>query len=93
MLISATKRTDDAESVIRGAVLWGGTNPALEEATAAGIEAHCWGARLTPGAIVELANSGRPALVTLVRRAATDASVHPSTQAAAQDELEQLDGN
>lgn len=93
VLISATKRTDDAESVIRGAVLWGGKNPALEEATAAGIEAHCWGARLTPGAIVELANSGRPALVALVRRAATDAALHPSTQAAAQDELEQLDGN
>lgn len=93
VLIGATKRTDDAETVIRGAVLWVGKNPALEDATATGVEAHCWGARLTPGAIVELANSRRPALVALVQRAAQDASLHPSTQETARDELEQLDGN
>jgi len=93
VLIAATKRTEDAESVIRGAVLWVAKSPTLADATAAGIEAHCWGARLTPGAIVELANSGRPALVALVRRAAQDTSLHPATQATARDELEQLSGN
>lgn len=93
VLIGATKRTDDAEAVIRGAVVWVGKNAALEDATATGVESHCWGARLTPGAIVELANSRRPALVDLVKRAAQDTSLHPSTQESARDELEQLIGN
>lgn len=93
VLIGATKRTDDAEAVVRGAVLWVSKNHTLEEAASAGIVAHCWGPRLTPGAIVELAGSGRPTLIELVRRAATDTSLHPSVQAAASDEVEQLSGN
>lgn len=93
VLFSTAKRMEDAEAVIRGAVLWVGKVPALEQATAIGIEAHCWGARLTPGAVVELATSGRPALIELVRQAAQDTSLHTTTQAAARDELEQLDGN
>ena len=93
VLVGATKRTDNAEAVIRGAVLWVGKNAALEDAAATGIEAHCWGSRLTPGSIVELANSGRPSLVDLVRRAARDTSLHAATQTTARDELEQLDGN
>lgn len=93
VLIGATKRSGNAEAVIRGAVLWAAKNPALEDAIATGVESHCWGARLTPGAIVELANSARPTLVALVRRAAQDTLLHPSTQQTARDELEQLDGN
>ncbi|KEP38708.1 P-loop NTPase fold protein [Mycobacterium kansasii] len=93
VLFATTKRMEDGEAVIRGAVLWVGKTPALEQAAAAGVEAHCWGVRLTPGAVVELATSGRPALIGLVRRAAQDTSLHPSTQAAACEELEQLDGN
>ncbi len=93
VLIGATKRTDNAETVIRGAVLWVGKNATLEDTAAEGIESHCWGNRLTPGAIVELANSGRPSLIELVRRAAQDSSLHAATQEAARDELEQLDGN
>ncbi len=84
---------EDAEAVIRGAVLWVGKTPALELATAAGVETHCWGLRLTPGAVVELANSGRSALIELVRRAAQDTTLHASTRTAASDELEQIDGN
>lgn len=93
VLFATTKRMEDAGAVIRGAVLWVGKTPALEQATAAGVEAHCWGPRLTPGAVVELATSGRPALVDLVRRAAQDTSLHATTQAAARDELEQIDGH
>lgn len=93
VLIGTARRTDNAESVIRGAVLWVDKNPALEDATATGIESHCWGTQLTPGAIVELANSRQAALVALVRRAAQDTSLHPATQTAARDELGQLDGN
>ncbi len=93
VLIGATKRTDDAEAVVRGTVLWVSKNHTLEDSAATGIAAHCWGARLTPGAIVELAGSGRPALIELVRRAAADTSLHPSVQAAAKDEVEQLSGN
>lgn len=93
ILFGTTKRMENAEAVIRGAVLWVGKTPALEQATAAGVEAHCWGARLTPGAVVELATSGRRTLLDLVRRAAQDTTLHPSTQTAAGDELEQLDGN
>lgn len=48
---------------------------------------------MTPGAIGELASSGRAAFLGLVRRAAQDTTLHPSTQAAAHDELEQIDGN
>ncbi|HMQ36077.1 MAG TPA: hypothetical protein PKA07_00830 [Micropruina sp.] len=93
VLFATTKRMEDAGAVIRGAVLWVGKTPALEQAAAVGVEAHCWGARLTPGAVVELATSGRTALVDLVRRAAQDTTLHPSTQTAAREELEQLDGN
>lgn len=93
VLIGATKRTDDAEAVIRGAVLWVSKNSTLEDAAATGIGSHCWGLRLTPGAIVELAGSGRPAFIELVRRAAVDTSLHPSVQAAAHDEVEHLSGN
>ncbi len=93
VLFATTKRMEDAGAVVRGAVLWVGKTPALEQTTAAGVEAHCWGARLTPGAIVELATSGRPALIGLVRRAAQDTTLHPTTQAAARDEVEQLDGH
>ncbi|MGP5291991.1 KAP family P-loop NTPase fold protein [Brachybacterium tyrofermentans] len=93
VLFATTKRMEDAEAVVRGAVLWVSKTPALEQAAAVGVETHCWGGRLTPGAIVELANSGRAALVGLVRRAAQDTALHPSTQAAAHDELEQIDGN
>lgn len=93
VLIAATKRTEDAEAIIRGAVLWVGKNPSLETAAATGIEVHCWGTRLTPGAIVELAGSGRPALVELVRRAAADMSMHPAVRETARDEVEQLSGN
>ncbi|MFT4081392.1 MAG: P-loop NTPase fold protein [Nocardioides sp.] len=93
VLFATTKRMEDAEAVIRGAVLWVGKTPALEQAAAAGVEAHCWGARLTPGAVVELGTSGRSALVELVRRAAQDTTLHPSTQTAARDEIDQLDGN
>lgn len=93
VLFATTKRMEDGEAVIRGAVLWVGKTPALEQAAAAGVETHCWGARLTPGAVVELATSGRPAFIELVRRAARDTTLHPSTRTAASDELEQLDGN
>lgn len=93
VLFATTKRMEDAGAVIRGAVLWVGKTPALEQATAVGIEAHCWGTRLTPGAVVELATSGRPALIDLVRRAAQDTTLHPATQAAAREELEQIDGH
>lgn len=93
VLIGATKRTENAETVIRGAVLWVVKNSTLDDAAAEGIESHCWGSRLTPGAIVELANSGRPALVALVGRAASDASLHPSTRETARDEMEVLNGN
>jgi len=93
VLFATTKRLEDGEAVVRGAVVWVGKTPALEQAAADGVEAHCWGTRLTPGAVVELANSGRPAFIELVRRAAQDTALHPSTQAAARDELEQLDGN
>lgn len=93
VLIGATKRTDDAEAVVRGTVLWVTKNHTLEDAAAGGIASHCWGQRLTPGAIVELATSGRPALVELVRRAASDTTLHPSVQEAARDELEQVSGN
>lgn len=93
VLFATTKRMEDAEAVIRAAVLWVGKTTALEDAAAAGAEAHCWGARLTPGAVVELATSGRPALIELVRRAAQDTTLHPSTRTAARGELEQIDGN
>ncbi|MFF2622998.1 KAP family P-loop NTPase fold protein [Oerskovia jenensis] len=93
ILIGSTKRAEDAEAVVRGTVLWVTKNHSLEDASAGGIASHCWGQRLTPGAIVELANSGRPALVDLVRRAASDTTLHPSAQEAARDELEQLGGN
>lgn len=93
ILLAATKRMEDAEAVIRGAVLWVARTPALEQAIADGVDAHCWGARLTPGAVVELATSGRSALISLVRRAAQDNMLHATTQAAARDELDQLDGN
>lgn len=93
VLFATTKRMEDGEAVIRGAVLWVGKTPALEQAAAAGIETHCWGARLTPGAVVELATSGRPAFIELVRRAAQDTTLHPLTRETASDELEQLDGN
>lgn len=93
VLFATTKRMEDAGAVIRGAVLWIGKTPALEQATADGVEAHCWGQRLTPGSVVELATSGRPALVELVRRAAQDTTLHATTQATARDELEQLDGH
>lgn len=93
VLFATTKRMEDAGAVIRGAVLWVGKTPSLEQATAAGIEAHCWGQRLTPGAVVELATSLRPVFIDLVRRAAQDTTLHATTQAAARDELEQLGGN
>nr|WP_269940105.1 P-loop NTPase fold protein [Arthrobacter sp. HY1533] len=93
VLVSATKRSDSAETVVRGAVLWVGKNVALEDAAATGIESHCWGSRLTPGSIVELANSGSSALIALVRHAALDASLHATTQETARDELEHIDGN
>lgn len=93
VLITASKRTEDAEAVVRAAVLWVGKNNALDDAAATAIAAHCWGTRLTPGAIVELASSGRPALIALVRRAAADATLHPSTLQTARDEVEDLRGN
>jgi hypothetical protein len=93
VLFATTRRLQDGEAVIRGAVLWVGKTPALEQAAAAAVEVHCWGARLTPGVVVELAISARPALIELVRRAAQDTSLHPSTRDAARQELEQLDGN
>src|SRR5699024_12834961 len=93
VLFATTKRMEDGEAVIRGAVLWVGKSLALEQAAAAGVETHCWGARLTPGAVVELATSGRPALIELARRAAQDTSLHPLTRTAAREELEQLDGH
>lgn len=93
VLFATAKRMEDAGAVIRGAVLWLGRTPALEQATAVGVEAHCWGTRLTAGAIVELAASGRPALLDLVRRAAQDTTLHATTQAVARDELEQIDGH
>lgn len=89
---ATTRRLQGGEAVIRGAVLWVGKTPALEQAAAA-VEVHCWGARLTPGVVVELAISARPALIELVRRAVQDTSLHPSTRDAARQELEQLDGN
>lgn len=93
VLFATAKRLDDGEAVVRGAVLWVEKTPALEQEVAAGVEAHCWGSRLTPGAIVELATSGRSAFIQLVRRASQDTTLHPSTHAAACQELEQVNGN
>mgnify|MGYP005647835423 FL=1 len=93
VLFATAKRLDDGEAVVRGAVLWVGKTPALEQDVAAGVEAHCWGSRLTPGAVVELATSRRSTLMQLVRRAAQDTTLHPSTQTAAREELEQVSGN
>lgn len=93
VLFGTTRRSENAEAVIRGLVLWVGVTPALEKAAAVGIEAHCWGGALTAGAVVELANSGRPALVDLVRQAAQDESLHATTRTAAREEVEQLGGH
>jgi len=43
VLFATAKRMEDAGAVVRGAVLWVGKTPALEQAAAAGVGAHCWG--------------------------------------------------
>lgn len=93
VLVGTAKRMENAEAVVRGAVLLVSKNPSIAREAAEAIAGHCWGPRLTAGAVVELANSGRSELVSLVRRAAQDQSLHPVTKQAALGELEQLNGN
>ncbi len=70
LLFASARHLDDLDPLFASAIGWAKSNPALAEAVLAGIREN-W-ARLTTGAVVELANSGLPALTALVREAATD---------------------
>jgi hypothetical protein len=93
LLFGDARRGDDASAVVAGACFWVKQSPALVETVAAGIREDCWGPRLTPGAVVDLANSSLEPLVQLVREATADMTLTPGTRQAAAEEIGTASGD
>jgi hypothetical protein len=86
-LFERTRQIDDIALIVWAAVELAKATTALADDVAAGIREHCWH-RLDPGAAVDLAGSGVPALTELARELRDDQTIEPDVRAAVGEVLD-----
>ena len=84
LMFTIAGRTDDAEPMFTAAATWAASSPELAERVVAGVRAN-WN-RITVGAVVDLAQSGVPALRGLLPAIAADDALDAMVRAAAATE-------